>query len=467
MENQNQNNTEHRPSEEVPSQSADNGPDNTNFDDLPPNMRVMRDIVQMMMRDSEPEAAAEDDPTQQEEEEYELSVAPSSVGGGDFEEVPRSRQAEPEPESILEAAEPAASPAVYPDQEAEKGTMEEEDIDEEEVTDVEFAKEEEDEDADSDQDSAPTPQSRRGSASSSRGPVLPGKKVQTKAPFKRVRANPRPTEPEWPEFLQQPLSAQAIANPAGFRKAHDWIATKARDVPGLLSITKKTGLIKQSASGGLGDWKAGVITHFLNAWILHKHNKVLFTKGARDHALQIQWYDARSHAEQDEFRIWIMTIVEGALKVADRNMVQQLRTTQEPIVKPIDRAIAAGTWRHPTLGNTTNTYVQLAHAGVQVSNGSGQGAAGASAGGNGTAPAVRCSNRAVNPRQSRKRDREVEDDEHQEEDSQAELEAVRPQKKLRATGGEMDRASHGSRTRRSVPPPRRQRIILQAHQTGT
>ncbi|KAE9373378.1 hypothetical protein N431DRAFT_465674 [Stipitochalara longipes BDJ] len=304
------------------------------------------------------------------------------------------------------------------------------------------------------------------SASSTRDPVLPGKKKQTKPPSKRVRQNPRTTDPEWPEFLQQPLTQQVLANPGGYKKAHDFIAIEVRNVIGLKSITKNTGLIKQNGREGVNDWKAGVITHFLNGWILHKHGLVLFRHGATDHGAQMAWYDSRPRVEQDEYRIWIMPKVEAALQPGDRVKVQNMRQTQEPIVGALNISVAAGTWRHPTLGGGMTAPVipvtQTVPSSVQPTNNSGIGITVGLLGGVGTGhtsgfnggndsvhggfQAAPPPPRACNAPQFRKRKRNIEDDDNEDHEAQDEPKSLPAMKKPRQVDGEMNGATQAQST---------------------
>ncbi|PMD41562.1 hypothetical protein L207DRAFT_528173 [Hyaloscypha variabilis F] len=294
-------------------------------------------------------------------------------------------------------------------------------------------------------------------ASSRRALVVPGKKKQTKPPFKLVRQNPGAKEPEWPEFYQQPLTQQVLANPGGFQKAHQFIAFQARNVAGLKSITKTTGLIKQNGREGVNDWKAAVITHFLNPWILHKHGLVLFNHGAKDHGAQMAWYDSRPQVEKDEYRIWIMPKVEAALQPGDRAKIQNMRNTQEPIVEPLNTSVAAGTWRHPTLGGgmglsmilgtqtTTSSTQQMNSSGSRKTGGVlGNMGVGHTGGFNGTVggahggPQAVISPRARSRRSTRKRGRDVEDDEHERNEYQHEPRILRKTKKIRQSGGDVN-----------------------------
>lgn len=278
------------------------------------------------------------------------------------------------------------------------------------------------------------------------GQVLSRKKnlkKQTKPPYKAPPARPRATGLVWPEFYPVPLPAPVRNNPGGWEAAHNVIAN-AKNIKGfgMASHTKTSGPIKSTGAKGKDDWKAGIRSDLLNAWILHKHNKVLFTQGMKDYGAQNEWFFSRSEQERDEFRIWARAIVEAGLQDDDRDEVQRLRNTQQPVVpRSFNSSVANGTWTHPTLGGGMGAPT---NAGMQAMNVAGGEIANDSTGrsGNGPVPGRQAgpSNRLSsgsrnNSRRSRKRDREVEDGEDEDNSSRNAQELLRPNKKRRQSVG--------------------------------
>jgi hypothetical protein len=278
------------------------------------------------------------------------------------------------------------------------------------------------------------------------GQVLSRKKnlkKQTKPPYKAPTAQPRATGLVWSEFYPVPLPAPVRGNPGGWEAAHNVIAN-AKNLKGfgMASHTKTSGPIKSTGAKGKDDWKAGIRSDLLNAWILHKHNKVLFTQGMKDYGAQNEWFFSRSEQERDEFRIWARAMVEAGLQDDDRDEVQRLRNIQQPIVPgSFNASVANGTWTHPTLGGGMGAPTNADMQAMNVAEG---GIANDLTGrsGNGPVPGRHArpntrlgSGSQSNSRRSRKRDREVEDEEDEDNSSRNIQELLRPNKKRRQSVG--------------------------------
>ena len=268
-------------------------------------------------------------------------------------------------------------------------------------------------------------------------------KKQTKRPYKAPPVQPRATGIVWPEFYPVPLPAPVRGNPGGWEAAHNVIAN-AKNIKGfgMASHTKTSGPIKSTGAKGKDDWKAGIRSDLLNAWILHKHNKVLFTKGMKDYGAQNEWFFSRSEQERDEFRIWARAMVEAGLQDDDRDEVHRLRNTQQPVVPgSFNASVANGTWTHPTLGGGMGAPT---NAGMPAINVAGGGIANdlTSQSGNGPVPGRHAgpitglgSGSQNNSRRSKKRDREVENEEDEQNNSRNVQELLRPNKKRRQSVG--------------------------------
>jgi hypothetical protein len=194
---------------------------------------------------------------------------------------------------------------------------------------------------------------------------------------------------------------------------------------------------------------------------------VLFTRGGKDYAAQNDWHNSQSRQERDEFRIWAMGKVEAGLTASDRLLVQQARQTVKPVIADtLNAAVAAGTWRHPTLGGTVSASRQTTNAEPHTKNASGQGIVGTLTSGMGTgrfgayndangtnsgASGIhRLATRAERAQQGRKRDREDEDDDDQDQGqkSQGESEPSRVKKSILRPVSRTQPASHQASTQR-------------------
>jgi hypothetical protein len=194
---------------------------------------------------------------------------------------------------------------------------------------------------------------------------------------------------------------------------------------------------------------------------------VLFTRSGKDYAAQNDWRNSRSRQERDEFRIWAMGKVEAGLTASDRLLVQQARQTVKPVIADtLNAAVAAGTWRHPTLGGTVSASRQTTNAEPHTKNASGQGIVGTLTSGmgtgrfgayndaNGTNPGAsgihRLATRAERAQQGRKRDREDEDDDDQDQGlkSQGESEPSRVKKSILRPVSRTQPASRQASTQR-------------------
>jgi hypothetical protein len=186
------------------------------------------------------------------------------------------------------------------------------------------------------------------------------------------------------------------ANPVGWEAAHNILAN-VNNIAGLLSVTKGSGSIVNCVRS-VSDWKAGVSAALINAWILHRHNLVLFTRGGKDYAAQNDWHNSRSRQERDEFRVWAMGKVEAGLTASDRLLVHQARQTVKPVI-----AGECGTANEKCFWTRDRWNIEM-----------NTGRFGAHNDANGTNPGAseihRLATRAERAQQGRKRDREDEDD---------------------------------------------------------